>query len=188
MIGALRIFLRPWQKQISEEAISYGLYAMGENYSEEGEWKKALKCLNRALVLQRSSLGEDNEITERTLWLIATCLMNIGEKLSVLVAFEEAMYIRMNNYEEGEHEAARITTDVWSLLHNNRISQEGKPDRLYPIKEMKIHENKNGLKDFICKSPQSLRNTEKGFVDDDLDEVDLSDSTKINKWRRGAAA
>ena len=64
---------------------------MGKTYSEEREWKKALKCLNRALVLQISSLGEDNEITERTLLLIVTCLMYIGEKLSALVAFEEDM-------------------------------------------------------------------------------------------------
>ena len=93
---------------------------MGKNYSEEREWKKALKCLNRSLVLQRSSLGEDNEITERTLLLIATCLMYIGEKLSALVAFEEVMYIWMKNYEEGD-ETARIAADVWLLLHNNRL-------------------------------------------------------------------
>ena len=175
MIRALGIFLRPRQKRLSDEAISYGLYAMGKNYSEESEWKKALKCLNRALVLQRSSLGEDNEITERTLLLIATCLMNIGEKSSALVAFEEAMYIRRKSYEEGD-ETARIASDVWSHLHNNGL------------KVMKSQEKKNGLKYFICTSPKALGNIDKGYEDDDLDEVDLSDSTKINKSRRGAAA
>ena len=101
MIGALGIFLRPRQKQLSDEGVSYGLYAIGKNYSKERQWRKALKCLNRALILQRSSLGEDNEITERTLRLIATCLMNIGEDLLALVALEEVMYIGMKNYEEG---------------------------------------------------------------------------------------
>ena len=148
---------------------------MGENYSLEREWKKALKCLNRALVLQRSLLGEENEITERTLLLIVMCLMYIGEKLSALVAFDEVMYIRMKNYEEGD-ETARIAADEWSLLHNNRL------------KVMKCQGKKNSLKYFIYTGPKSLGNIDKGYEDDDLDEVDLSDSTKINKWRRGAAA
>ena len=79
MIGALDIFKRPRQKQISDEGVSHGLYAIGKKYSEDREWRNALKCLNRALILQQSSLQEDYEITERTLRLIATCLMNIGE-------------------------------------------------------------------------------------------------------------
>ena len=174
MIGVLETFLWLLQKPLSDEAISYGLYAMGKIYSLEREWKKALKCLNWALVLQRSSLGEDNEITECTLLLIATCLMYIGEKLLALVAFEEAMYIRMKNYEEGD-ETARIAADEWSLLHNNRL------------KVMKCQEEKNGLKYFIYTGPKLLGNIDNGYEDDDLDEVDLSDSTKINKWRRGVA-
>ena len=51
--------------------------------------------------------------------------MNIGEDLLALVALEEAMYIRMQNFEEGDDEADRIATDVWTLLHKNRIPQEG---------------------------------------------------------------
>ena len=101
--------------------------------------------------------------------------MYTGEKLSAFVAFEEAMYIRMKNYEEGD-ETARIAADEWSLLHNNRL------------KVMKCQEKRNGLKYSIYTGPKSLGNIDKGYEDDDLDEVDLSDSTKINKWRRGAAA
>ena len=100
--------------------------------------------------------------------------MYIGEKLSASVAFEEAMYIRIKNYEEGD-ETARIAADVWSLLYNNRLMV------------MKSQE-KNGLKYFIYTSPKLLGNIDKEYEDDDLDEIDLSDSTKINKWRRGAAA
>ena len=177
MIGALDIFKRPRQKQLSDEGVSYGLYAIGKNYSEDREWRKALKCLNRALILQRSSLGEDNEITERTLRLIATCLMNIGEDFLALVALEEAMYIRMQNCEEGDDEAARIATDVWTLLHKNRIPQEGTPDRVYLLKGMKSQENKNGRISFNYYSPRSFGINEKDYEDDDLYQVDLNDST-----------
>ena len=62
--------------------------------------------------------------------------MNIGEKLLALVAFEEAMNIEMNNYEEG-NDTSRISADVWSLLHSNRISQDGDPDRVCLLKEIK---------------------------------------------------
>ena len=67
MIGALDILKWPRQKQLSDERVSYILYVIGENYSENREWRKALKCLNRALILQQSSLGEDIEITGKTL-------------------------------------------------------------------------------------------------------------------------
>ena len=116
MIGALDIFKRPRQKKLSDEGVSYGLYAIGKNYSEDREWIKALKWLNRALILQRSSLGEDNGITERTLQLFVTCLMNIGENFLALVALEEAMYIRMQNCEEGGDEAdIRLILQLSSL-------------------------------------------------------------------------
>ena len=80
MIGALDIFKRPRQKHLSDEGVSYNLYAIGKKYSEDRKWRKAMKLLNRGLVLQLSSLGEDNEITERTLRLITMCLMNIGKE------------------------------------------------------------------------------------------------------------
>ena len=85
------------------------------------------------------------------------------------------MYIWMKNYEEGD-ETARIAADVWLLLHNNRLIV------------MKSQEKRNGLKYFIHTSPMSPKNSDKGYEDDDLDEVDLCDSTEVNKWRRGAAA
>ena len=82
--------------------------------------------------------------------------MNIGEYFLALAALEEAMYIRMQNCEKGDDEAARIATDVWSLLHKNRIPQEGKPDRVYLLKGMKSQENKNGRISFNYHSPRSL--------------------------------
>ena len=63
--------------------------------------------------------------------------MNIGEDFLDLVVLEEAMYIRMQNCEEGDNEAARIATDVWMLLHKNRIPQDGTPDRVNLLKGMK---------------------------------------------------
>ena len=82
--------------------------------------------------------------------------MNIGEDFLALVALEEAMYIRMQNCEKGDDEAARIATDVWTLLHKNRIPQEGAPNRVYLLKWMKSQENKNGRISFIYYSPRSL--------------------------------
>ena len=43
---------------------------------------------------------------------------------------------------------------------------------------------KNCLRYFIFTSPKSLGNIDKGYEDDDLDEVDLSNSTKVNKWNQ----
>ena len=94
-------------------AKSYFLYLrhLG-NYSKDRKWKKALECLNRDLIFQQYFLGEYNEIKERTLQLIATCLMNVVEDFLALVSLEEAMCILMNNCEEGLNEAARIATHV----------------------------------------------------------------------------
>ena len=131
----------------------------------------------KSLLLQQSSLGEDNEITEQTLRLIATCLMNIGEDFFALVALEEAMYIRMQNFKKGNNEAATIATDVWTLLHKNRIPQEGTPDRVYLLKGMKSQENKNGQISFNYYSSRSLVINKKEYEDDDLYQVDLNDST-----------
>ena len=75
--------------------------------------------------------------------------MNIEEDFLALVALEEAMYIRMQNCEEGGDEADRIATGVWTLFHKNRIPQEETPDRVYLLKGMKSHENKNGRIYFI---------------------------------------
>ena len=89
--------------------------------------------------------------------------MNIGEDFLALVALEEAMYIQMQNCEEGEDEAARITTDVWTLLHKNIITQEGTPDRVYLLKGMKSQENKNGRISFNYYSSRSLGINEKEY-------------------------
>ena len=59
------------------------------------------------------------------------CLMYIGEKLSAFVAFEEVMYIRMKNYEEGD-EMANIAADVWLLLHNNRLMVMKSQEKTWP--------------------------------------------------------
>ena len=75
--------------------------------------------------------------------------MNIGEDLLALVALEEVMYIGMKNYEEGNDEADMIYTDELMLLHKNRLSLEGTPDRIYLLKGMRSHEDNNGRISFI---------------------------------------
>ena len=94
-----------------------------------------------------------------------------------LFLLEEAMYIRMQNCEEGDDEAARIAIDVWTLLHKNRILQEGTPDRVYILKGMKSKENKNGRISFNYYRPRSFGINEKEYDDDSLYQVDLNGST-----------
>ena len=72
---------------------------------------------------------------------------------------------------------ARIATDARMRLHKNRLLPEGTPDRIYLLKGIRSHEGNNGRISFTCNSPRSLGNNEKEYEDDDLDQVDLNDST-----------
>uniref|UniRef100_A0A7S1Z0M6 MalT-like TPR region domain-containing protein n=1 Tax=Trieres chinensis TaxID=1514140 RepID=A0A7S1Z0M6_TRICV len=149
MISGLRGLFRP---AMSDEAKSYGIYALGNNYMEDRDWNKALKCFNEALVLQRKCLGEDDVITGRTLRQVGTCLMNLGEHFAALVALEEALYIHQKKHGEAHEGAAEIINDVWSLLHKKRLELNGTPDRVNMLRDMKKQKNKRALQSFLFKS------------------------------------
>ena len=103
--------------------------------------------------------------------------MNVGEEYSALVALEEAMYIRMKTYGEGDEGAARIVNDIWTLLHKNRLSREKTPDRVNLLREMKSQKGNKGLMSFVFRSKRSLGNIEKEHEGNDLDQANLKGST-----------
>ena len=106
---------------------------MASQNAQEGEWKNALRLYNRALILQRRSLGIHHVVCARTLNGIGVALTQLGEAYSygAMTALEEAMCIRQNRLGDGHADVAETANNLWKLLHQHN-ERKGEDARKYP--------------------------------------------------------
>jgi len=120
--------------EIATEEASAGhiYYSMAFKKAQEGEWINALRLYNRALILQRKSLGIHHVVCARTLNGIGVALTQLGEAYSygAMTALEEALCIRQDCLGDGHADVAETTNNLWKLLnhHNERNGEDARKD------------------------------------------------------------
>ena len=78
--------------------------AAAQTKTANHRYSGALASYNRALCLQRETVGEDHIIAGRTLHEIGICLLHLGEEEAALVALKEALYIKLATVGPGDDE------------------------------------------------------------------------------------
>lgn len=101
--------------------------AAGKTKVANHKWASALASYNRALIIQRDALGQDNVVAGDTLHEIGKCLAQLGEKHGARTALNESLYIMLNHYGP-EAEQTKAVKRVLLLL----MEKDGQAHSMIP--------------------------------------------------------